>query len=805
MNLSKSTVARSLRRILLLLLALLLVLSLAAYIVLRESLPVLSGDIEVAGLEASVKIDRDDMGVPVITGQNREDVAYATGYLHAQERFFQLDLNRRNSAGEISELVGEAALEHDQRMRKHRFRRVARDIVEAMAVEKRKLLEAYTAGVNEGLADLGTKPFEYFLLGTSPVAWRPEDTFLTVFSMYLDLNDHKAALDDVKGYLSRVTSEDVIDFLSPLRTRWDAPLRESDLPRPKLPGKEKVNLRALDEEHFAGLSGSIQEDMLIGSNNWAVSGQLTRHGGAIVENDMHLKHSVPTIWYRVQIRYPHPARQGEIVSVTGLTLPGAPLIVVGSNGRVAWGFTNSSGDWVDLVELETSDQDHYLTPQGRESFTRWIETIAVNGQGAVEVEYQATRWGPVVESRYDPTKYALRWTAHDPEATNFNLAELETVTNVYEAMEVANRSGIPPQNFTTGDSQGNIAWTIAGRIPTRSGLDSTFPLPWQAAESNWKDWLTVGEYPRVVNPETNRIWTANARIAGGEDLLEIGNGGYALGPRQQQICDALMQLEAADEQALLNLALDHRGIYMGNWRRLILDTLTKQARDSQPDRQLFYDLVQNWSGKAAVDDAGYRLVREYQDAIKLKVLQSLGRYFLSLSSDVRDEVDDGYLQNLHHETEMIWCLLDQRPTNWLNPKYDSWDELLLETVDEVIAQLGGVDALKGATWGQRNRADIRHPLSKAIPVIGKLLDMQAVPLEGDSWMPRAQRPSDGVSERMIVSPGYEEEGIFHMPGGQSGHPLSHFYKAGYMDWVEGQPTPFLPGKARHSLTLIPAQ
>ena len=794
-----------LRRLLLLLVALLLVLSFAIYIVLRESLPILNGDIEVGGLKAGVRVDRDNMGVPVITGQNREDVAYATGYLHAQERFFQLDLSRRHSAGEISELVGEAALDHDRRMRRHRFRNVARDVVEAMAVERRKLLEAYAVGVNQGLADLGAKPFEYFLLGTNPVPWRPEDTFLTVFSMYLDLNDHEAALDDVKGYLNRVTSKEVIDFLSPLRTRWDAPLQEGDLPRPTLPGREKVNLRVLDEEHFSALSGSIQEDVLIGSNSWAVSGQLTRHGGAIVENDMHLEHRVPTIWYRVQFHYPHPVRQGETVSVTGLTLPGAPLIVVGSNGRVAWGLTNSFGDWVDLVELETSDPDHYLTPQGAESFTRWIETIGVKGQGAVEVEYQATRWGPVVESRYDTTKYALRWTAHNPEATNFKLAELETVTNVYEAMEVANGSGIPPQNFTTGDRQGNIAWTIAGRIPTRSGLDSTFPLSWQAAESNWKDWLPVGKYPRVVNPETNRIWTANARIAGGEDLLKIGNGGYALGPRQEQIRDALMQLEAADEQSLLNLALDHRALYLENWRRLILDTLSKQARDGQSGRQIFHDLVQNWSGKAAVDDAGYRLVREYHDALKLKILQSLGRYFLSLSSDVRDEVEDGYLQNLHHETEMMWRLLDQRPSNWLNPKYGSWEELLLETVDEVITQLGGADALKGARWGQRNRAEIRHPLSRAIPVIGKLLDMPAVPLEGDAWMPRAQRSGEGVSERMIVSPGYEKEGIFHMPGGQSGHPLSPFYETGYMDWVEGQPTPFLPGQARHSLTLHPVQ
>lgn len=264
-----------------------------------------------------------------------------------------------------------------------------------------------------------------------------------------------------------------------------------------------------------------------------------------------------------------------------------------------------------------------------------------------------------------------------------------------------------------------------------------------------------------------------------------------------------MALERADEQALLEIALDHRALYMDNWRRLVLDTLTDDVMAGNLSRQTFYRYVNNWSGKAATDDVGYRLVREYKDALKLKIMSSLGRYFLSLSAEAKENVEDGFMQKLNHESEMIWRLLEERPLHWLSPQYENWDELLIETVDQVVSDLGGADQLSNATWGQRNTADIRHPLSGAIPVFGRLLEMPAVPLSGDVWMPRAQRADQGVSERLVVSPGREDEAIFHMPGGQSGHPLSPFFSAGYMDWVEGKASPFLPGDAKYTLTLTP--
>ena len=334
-------------------------------------------------------------------------------------------------------------------------------------------------------------------------------------------------------------------------------------------------------------------------------------------------------------------------------------------------FTNTAGDWVDLVELDARD-GKYKTNDGEKPLLIWTDTIKIKGEESVEVEYTGTHWGPVVDSVYDNTQYALRWTAHAPAATNVNLVNMELAANVEEGMAVANSSGIPPQNFTAGDRYGNIGWTVAGQIPNRSGVDSTYPIPWNKADENWDGWLPVNNYPRIYNPGTQQVWTANARIVSGDDYNKIGNGGYALGPRQLQIRDALMALDSADEQAMLNIALDHRALYMNNWRRLILETLTADVLAENSARQTFHEYVESWSGRADADDVGYRLVREYNDVLKLKILSSLGRYFLSLSPEAKDDIDDGFMQKLNHETEMIWRLLDERPLNWLSPAYENW-------------------------------------------------------------------------------------------------------------------------------------
>ncbi|WP_281649047.1 penicillin acylase family protein [Parendozoicomonas sp. Alg238-R29] len=784
-----------LRQLLLFIIVMAFLGALSLYGILSLSLPELDGKVHSRTIKDNVQAFRDKQGIPTIQGESRSDVAFVTGYLHAQDRFFQMDLNRRNSAGELSELFGEIALNHDKKVRIHRFREVARQVVADLDENSRQMLLAYTNGVNQGMTDLTSRPFEYWLLNQAPREWSPEDSFLAVFSMYLDLNDELAAMDQAKGFLSSVAGREVTEFLSPPQTRWDAPLVEDNSREPTIPGLELVDFREMAVSSFATLTGTLKPVSAIGSNNFAVSGQLSKTGGAIVEDDMHLGLRVPTTWYRAQLVYKDQNRERR---VNGLTLPGTPFVVVGTNGSVAWAFTNSYGDWNDRVTLELTEDGQYMTSEGPKEFELREDVIAIKGQEAILHKTRYTIWGPVKQSRFDGSFQALRWTAQNPEATNGNLYLLEQADDIYEAINVANISGIPAQNFTTGDSKGNVGWSIAGRIPTRSGVDSTYPLTWQQAEENWKEWLPVDNYPMVINPESGRIWTANSRVASGTDYSKIGNGGYAPGPRSMQIRDALAKKESFKEEDLLEIALDNSALYMSSWREVVLKVV--EADDSRKEgRAEFARLVDNWSGRAATDDVGYRLVREFQDAAKLKVLSYLGRYFL-LRAGVEGKVEDSWMQELNREESAILRLLEQQPENWLPPVYSSWNDLILEVIDEVIADLGGAHQLADKTWGERNTAKINHPLSGALPIVGEWLNMPAVELAGDTWIPNAQKPYEGVSERMIVSPGYEEQGIMHIPGGQSGHPLSSFYQAGFKDWLKGKPSPFLPGETKYTLT-----
>ena len=786
------------RRLLLLLVVLALLGALAIYGILSLSLPKVDGEVTSSELSDHARVERDIQGIPTITADNRLDVAFATGYTHAQDRFFQMDLNRRNSAGELSALVGEMALEHDKKVRIHRFRNVADRVIAQMSGEELELLDAYTAGVNKGLNDLGYKPFEYVLLRQEPKPWAPEDTFLTVFSMYLDLTSRQAKRDKAKGFLADVAGKDVAEFLSPIATRWDAPLKEIYLPEPAIPGADKVNLREVAPDKYANLSGAYIPEKFIGSNNFAVSGKLTEHGGAIVEDDMHLSLRVPTIWYRAQFVYQDDGLERR---VNGVTLPGTPYIVVGTNGSVAWAFTNSNGDWVDWVNLELTDDGRYMTPRGPKNFEIHESVIEVKGQKPVIEKQRFSIWGPVFESEYDGSLKALRWTAHNPEATNGNLYMLEKADTIYEAVNVANISGIPPQNFTVGDSAGRVGWSIMGRIPNRIDLDTTYPLTWQQAVENWNGWLPVDNYPMVLNPERERIWTANARVASEENYQKMGNGGYSAGPRAMQIRDKLLARDQFTEQDLLEIAADNDAVYIAAWRAVALKAIKEKGSQASDGQKEFSRLLENWSGQALASDAGYRMGREFQDAMKEKVLRQLGRYFLVKANKTDGAVEDIWLQNLDRDESSVLRLLEQQPIHWLSPEYDSWNQLILETIDEVVADLGGADTLSERTWGERNTAKIEHPLARAIPVIGQWLNMPAVPLNGDGWIPNAQRASSGVSERMVVSPGREEQGILHIPGGQSGNPVSPFYRSDFDNWLEVRANSLLPGETVHTLTL----
>jgi penicillin amidase len=773
------------------------VLVVAAWLALRASLPALAGERRLPGLSAPVTVERDALGVPTVRGASRADVARAIGFLHAQERLFQMDLLRRGAAGELAELLGEAALDWDRTLRVHRFRSVATAALARLGDRDRALLAAYAEGVNAGVAALGTRPFEYLVLRAAPAPWRPEDSLLAVLAMFVELQDHRARRESDLGVLHDTLPPAVAAFLAPIGTSWDAPLSGDAPAPPPLPGPESLDLRRTAAAPAAAARHAGEEVAALGSNNWALAGARTAHGGAIVADDMHLGLNVPNTWYRAALVY--PASHGGQARVVGVTLPGTPALVVGSNGRVAWGFTNSYGDFADLVVLDqpTGADETYLAPGGPLRLEHVQETVRVRGGADELVDVERTIWGPVVDRDYRGRRRALRWTAHDPEAVGLDLVRLEEAATLTEALAAAGAAGIPAQNLVCADAAGRIGWTIAGRIPRRAGHDGRLPASWSDGARRWDGLLAPDEAPRIVDPPSGALWTANARTLDGAALALLGDGGYALGARARQIRDGLAALARASEADMLALQLDDRALFLARWQRLLLAALADEAVAGHSRRAEARTLVAAWGERATVDSAGYRIVR----AFRLRLTDAV---LADLTVACRAADDRFSTRSLGQAEDAVWRLVSEQPAHLLHPRHGSWDALLLAALDAVLDEIAPGDApLAARTWGERNTARIRHPLSGALPGFAALLDMPADRLPGDADMPRFQSPSSGASQRMAVSPGREELGCFHMPGGQSGHPLSPFYRAGHAAWVRGEPAPFLPGPPAHTLRLVP--
>ena len=760
---------------------------------MRASLPVLDGEVALPGLSAPVAVERDALGVPTIRGRTRADVARATGFVHAQERLFQMDLLRRRAAGELSELLGKRALELDRGARRHRLRRVAERAVAAAPAEQRAALDAYAEGVNAGMAALGEQPFEYLVLRAAPAPWRPEDSVLAGLAMFILLHGEEDAYESALGFLYDTTPRPLAEFLAPLGTEWDAPLVGGPFATPAVPGPGILDLRRAAAPARAPVPRSAGRPTA-GSNSFAVAGRRSAHGGAILANDMHLGHSVPNVWYRASLAWDDG---GTARRVTGVTLPGLPLVIVGSNGRVAWGFTNSYGDWQDLVvlELDPSRPDRYLAPGGPRAFEHVRETLHVKGGPDEPLDVTLTVWGPVLDADHVGRPRALRWTAHDEGAVNLNLMRLERAASVEEALDAANVSGIPPQNFVCADAAGRIGWTIAGVLPRRVGFDGRLPTSWADGTRRWDGWRAPRETPRIVDPPEGLLWTANARTVEGADLTLVGDGGAWLGARARQIRDDLRSREKWTERELLAVQLDDRALFLERWQRLLLGVLGPSAAAGDARRAEARRLVEGWGGRASVDSAGYRIVRDFRAAVLDRALEPFGAPLRT-----RDPLFDG--SYLTQAEGPVWRLVEERPQHLLAPRYGTWGDLLLAAADYALRELGP-GPLASHPWGERNRSRIRHPLSRALPLAGRLLDMPSEPLPGDDHMPRFQAPSAGASERLVVSPGREADAIFEMPCGQSGHPLSPFYRAGHGAWARGEATPFLPGPVRHALTLVP--
>lgn len=739
------------------LLVLIVVTGLSMYVTLQMSLPSLGAKKQSAMVSAPLALGRDVMGQAIITAENRNDAAFALGFAHAQDRFFQMDLQRRVAAGELAAWLGPALTDVDKRARFHQFRQRAQNRLSTLPASQLALLRHYADGVNAALDEYDARPLEYLLTGFSMQPWQPEDSLLVVYSMYMDLQLGQVELDMARTALADTFGADMLAFINQ-PGRYQAALDDSRLPQRELPIPP-----APDTSLTAQYNGSEPPD--IGSNNWAVSGDLTEQGGGMLANDMHLGLRVPIIWYRAQLNY---QRSGKRVQTTGVTLPGLPGIVVGTNGHIAWGFTNANLDNVDWVKLNAQSRTWQVT-----------ESILTT-EGETPYVITMSDYGPV--QTINGEQYALSWVAHQPYAVNLTIADLDLATGVEDAMNIAADMAIPVQNMLIVDEAGNAGWTPGGAVTGRETSTMT-AIAVQAYSDGWKQPAT--ELPRVINPPSGRLWSANARVIGADQLSRLGDGGYALGARAMQIRDRLSEQDRFTEEDFYRIQLDNEARFLLPWHTLLSETL-----EGRPDAQEASAALSAWGGCACADSVGYTLVK----AFRQQVMQSLLARVMSPLE--KDGIKTSQL--LRQVEPALWQLINQQPEGWLPPGTDNWDGFFYEQFENALSTLlenNHATAINQLRWGDVNTLKVHHPLAKNIPILGSLLNMPDVQGFGDTFMPAVQAPAFGASQRLFVRPGALEDAVLTIPGGQSGHPLSPYYHIGFTDYANHLPTPLLPGKA----------
>lgn len=748
------------------------------YFTMRASLPELSGDVETTYLTANGSLARDSLGAAVVTADNEYDAAYLLGYAHAQDRLFQMDLMRRQSAGELSELFGERALGIDKNHRFHQFKKRAKVIFENSDERQKRLITAYANGVNDGAESLGAKPVEYYLTGGEFAPWEPEDTLLATFSMYLDLQRGQTEIDFSLTALKRLYGDQMVEFVT-LPSPYQAAIDYSVIPSPRpqvpiLATKQQLQEGGSGEQQSDTGAGLIQtyETADIGSNNWAVSSELTNDDGAMVSVDMHLGLRVPSVWYRAQLNY---NKDGRPVQVTGVSLPGTPGIIAGSNGHIAWGFTNSNVDNVDWIKLN----DDTATTSRK-------ETIMV-GEEAREFTFEDSEYGPVRE--LDGEKYALKWVAHQPYALNMDVTGFSTAKDVDEALEVARNVRMPVQNMVVADAKGDVAWRLTGAITARTPLyrhaitEAEYDPLWQQNEPN-------SEY--VVRPSNHRVLTANARVVGTEALKRYGDGGYALGARQHQIMTLLNQQDKFNEQDFYDIQLDNQAIFLGPWHTLLTQTLSESPQKYADDLRY----LESWKACACPESVGYTLVRRFRSEVINQVMKPI-------VDELKTHDAQGWAVTRTIEPA-IWAIINDKSESWLPKPNKDYQTFLTSAYDVTLEKLqerhaDGTNDYEALRWGNVNALRVEHPFASSLGPFKSMFNMPTVEGFGDSYLPAAQGNAFGASERFIARPGDLQSAIMTVPGGQSGHVLSNYYKAGFDDYAQQKSTPFLPGPLQHKL------
>jgi penicillin G amidase len=784
-------------------------------------LPQLDGSAVVPGLQSDVTVERDNWGVPHIRAASVEDLAEAQGYVTAQDRLWQMDLLRRAARGQLSEVLGPATLKIDKDFRLLNFSRSADVDFGMMSPEVRRIMEAYARGVNLYAEQHMTRlPIEFTLLNYKPQPWKPTDSLVIGCYMYRTLTDTREEELGRAIVTAKVGPELAKDLYSPeasmdhfvvgdpgaekdSRTGAksdDDPDDEEEMDSEDVikASRESISGRAaapdltseLGKEVLDWLQESQHEiRQSLGSNNWVVNGEHTATGKPLLANDMHLELTLPPIWYEVHLTAPE-------WNVKGFALPGAPMVVVGHNDRIAWGFTNNGADVLDLY-IETfnpANPDEYRVNGIWKKADVYDEVIKVKGAADEHLRLVVTRHGPVVHHEGDKS-YSMRWTVLEPGALCTFYNWLGKVQNWGEFRETMKGIWGPAQNVVYADVDGNIGYVLGAHVPVRKKGHGEVPVPGDTDEYEWAGYIPFEQLPQVFNPESGLIVTANARITGPNYKPYITDH-WEEPYRTARIYDLLHDKRDLRPEDMLKIETDtysYPHLFLAE--QLVAAAKAVPPKDDRARKLI--DEAKNWNGMA---DANSPVVSFLDDSL----FQAL---HLILEPHLGNEVGQYHWRRV----AFLQRILTERPARWLPADYKNYDELLSAAADLAVKRLEEKTNDKDPddwAWKKFNYLDMLHPIGRE-GLLKKLLSITNQPQSGTEWSPRAASRHHGPSERFVANPADWDESIMLITGGESGQAGSEHYRDQFPYWFEGKAIygPFSDAAEakmkRHSLILTP--
>jgi penicillin G amidase len=816
---------RSVRRALLsIFLILVIAAGTAIWWFVYRPLPQVDGTIVVHGLHSDVSVERDCWGIPHIRAASAEDMVEAQGYVMAQDRLWQMDLLRRAGRGQLSEIFGPALISIDKKFRTLGFGRAAEREAAVASGEPRLVVEAYARGVNRFIEQHQNQlPLEFSLLHYKPQPWTPADTFVIGGYMYETLTDtwereldrakvtERVGLDRAKDLFSVEASMDHFIVGDPNDKKdgsQHAHSGDDDDDDDEMESDDVIkaqNLKpgsAAEDEIPPGINSMLWpavRDFLsgtnreirhsLGSNNWVVSGAHTATGKPLLANDTHLELSVPSIWYQVHLTAPG-------WNVAGFTFPGAPLVVIGHNDRIAWGFTNNGADVQDLY-IETFNPavpDEYRVNSAWKKAQTLDEVIHVKGQPDEHLAVVLTRHGPIV--RRDGDKgYALRWTATEPGALSNSYNWLGAAKNWDEFRKVIKQSWGPAQNAVYADVNGNIGYVMSARVPIRKKGHGEVPVPGDTDDYEWTGYIPFDQLPQAFNPDSGLIVTANARVIG-PDYKPYLTDRWEEPYRTARIFDLLQGRHDLRPEDMLKVQNDTYSYP----HMFLAEQLSTAAKSSPPKDARAQHLIQqlkDWNGIAGADSVEVSFLQ----AVRRSLLEMILEPYLGKDTALYDWRSMAFLQRV----------LTERPAKWLPSGYKNYDELLGAAADRAVSKLAAQTKSqrpKDWPWKRFNSLQILHPMGRT-GILKLVFSISDKPQSGTIYSVRAASKSHGPSERFVANPANWDDSILLTTSGESGQVGSSHYTDQFSFWYEGKPIvlPFSDAAEKttrkHTLTLKP--